>query len=52
MTYTRSTVELAYKNGMELKKTEGIVTGPEKLGTFGASYLYPMFIRLGVICGR
>ena len=49
---TRSMVELAYKNGVELMKTEGTVTGPKKLGTFGASYLYPMFIRFGVICGK
>ena len=49
---TRSTVELAYQNGMEMMKTEGTVTGPKKLGTFGASYLYPMFIRFGVINGK
>jgi hypothetical protein len=24
-------------------------TGPKKLGTFGASYLYPIFMRIGVI---
>ena len=24
-------------------------TGPKKLGVFGASYLYPVFVRLGVI---
>ena len=46
---TRSTVELAFKKGMELMETEGVVKGPKKLGTFGASYLYPMFIRFGVI---
>ena len=49
---TRSTVELAYRNGMQLMKTVGIVTGPKKLGTFGASYLYPMLIRFGVIRGN
>ena len=27
----------------------GAVTGPKKLGTFGASYLYPMFLRFGVV---
>ena len=26
-----------------------IVSGPKKLGTFGASYLYPVFVRIGVI---
>ena len=46
---TKSTVELAFKKGMELMEKEGVVSGPKKLGTFGASYLYPMFIRFGVI---
>ncbi len=43
---TRSSVEIAYQKVLEL---EGIVTGPKKLGVFGASYLYPVFIRIGVI---
>ncbi len=43
---TRATVELAYRRAVELG---GIVFGPKKLGCFGASYLYPVFIRLGVI---
>ena len=43
---TRATVELAYKRAVEMG---GIVTGPKKLGVFGASYLFPVFIRLGVI---
>lgn len=45
---TRSSVELAYRRALEL---EGNVTGPKKLGIFGASYLYPVFIRLGIIKG-
>lgn len=36
---TRSTVEMAYNATLELGAD---VTGPKKLGTFGASYLYPM----------
>ena len=28
---------------------DGVVAGPKKLGTFGASYLYPVFVRIGVI---
>ena len=43
---TRATVNLAFEKGLELKS---VVTGPKKLGVFGASYLYPVFVRLGVI---
>ncbi len=43
---TRSSIEMAYKKAIEM---EGRVSGPKKLGVFGASYLYPVFIRLGVI---
>ncbi len=46
---TRSTVNLAYKNALRILKAEGRVEGPKKLGTFGASYLYPMLVRFGVI---
>lgn len=42
---TRATVELAYRRARELQ----VVTGPKKLGVFGASYLYPVFLRLGII---
>ena len=43
---TQSTVFMAFHKAQELG---GNVEGPKKLGTFGASYLYPVFIRLGVI---
>ncbi len=43
---TRSTVVLAYEKAVELG---GAVKGPKTLGCFGASYLYPVFVRLGVI---
>ena len=46
---TQSTVYMAFHKALELN---GVVTGPKKLGTFGASYLYPVFIRLGVIHER
>ena len=26
----------------------GLVTGPKKLGVFGASYIYPVFVEIGV----
>jgi len=45
-TITRSTVAKAYEKALELG---GEVSGPKKLGTFGASYIYPVFLRLGVI---
>lgn len=42
---TRSTVDMAFCRALEL----GTVTGPKKLGVFGASYIYPVFIEIGVI---
>ena len=45
---TQATVFMAYHKAMELGDA---VAGPKKLGTFGASYLYPIFVRLGVIRG-
>lgn len=47
-TITRGTVVLAYKKALELG---GLVTGPKKLGVFGASYIYPVFVEIGV-CGK
>ena len=46
---TQATVFMAYHKAMELG---GVVAGPKKLGTFEASYLYPIFVRLGVIRGN
>lgn len=42
----RSTVELGFQKYLELLKTEGAVSGPKKLGVFGASYLLPLFQRI------
>ena len=42
---TRASILVAYKKALEL----GCVTGPKRLGVFGASYLYPVFQRLGII---
>lgn len=47
-TITRGTVVLAYKKALELGR---LVTGPKKLGCFGASYIYPVFVEIGV-CGK
>lgn len=43
---TRATVDLAFQKTIDLHRK---VTGPKKLGCFGASYILPVFIRLGVI---
>ena len=51
---TRATVNIALEKALEFQdKTSGnaacIVTGPKKLGCFGASYLYPIFMGIGLI---
>lgn len=43
---TKSTVLLAMKRTIELKNK---VKGPKQLETFGASYLWSIFIKLGII---
>ena len=43
---TRSSVNIAFHRALELDR---VVTGPKKLGVFGASYLYPIFIEIGLI---
>lgn len=48
---TRATMLLAYHNALKVQVQDGCVSGPKKLGVFGASYLYPIFLRLG-ICTR
>ena len=47
---SRSTVDLALKNALAVQEQESFVSGPKKLNVPGAgSYLYPMFVRFGVI---
>lgn len=43
---TKATVMKAYGKVTEL---DGFVKGPKTLGTFGASYLYPIFVKMGLI---
>lgn len=43
---TKATVGMALGKALELG---GIVSGPKKLGTFGASYLYPNFLYYEII---
>ena len=47
-TITRATILLAYQKALDVQKAEGCVSGPKKLGVFGASYLYPIFLHMGV----
>ena len=46
---TRATVNAAFRRAKQIEAEGGLVDGPKKLGTFGASYLYPIFLRLGVL---
>ena len=43
---SRSSVELGFKKYLEVLEKEGTVSGPKKLGVFGASYLLPLFQRV------
>ena len=43
---TRATVNVAYRRAMELGEE---LKGPKKLSVFGASYIYPVFVALGVV---
>ncbi len=43
---TRATVNLAFEQAVALGC---VVDGPKKLGCFGASYLYPIFLEIGLI---
>lgn len=47
---TKATVKIALKKVIELQKKGICVTGPKMIGCFGDSYLYSIFVRLGVIC--
>ena len=44
----KSTVEYAFRTAREIQKTEGYVSSHKKLGSIGSSYLYPIFLRLGI----
>lgn len=46
---TKATILLAFHKAMELQRGGNGIAGPKKLGTFGASYLFPIFLQLGVI---
>lgn len=45
---TRATVKQAFANTCKLQEEMGYISDPRKIGTNGASYLYPIFLRLGI----
>ena len=46
---TRASVNMALKKAIELQKEGVVIKGPKMLKSFGASYLYPVFMKIGVI---
>ncbi len=46
---TEASVRKAVKTALELQRQGCGITGPKKLNCFGASYLYPVLIRIGLI---
>lgn len=46
---TRATVNMAFQTALKLQRNAIHITGPKMPGCFGASYLYPIFKRIGVI---
>ena len=46
---TKSTVNIALEKVLKLKADNIEITGPKKIACFGASYLYPVFRRIGLI---
>lgn len=45
---TKASVMNAFHRARQLQHEKGFVNGPKELGTFGASYIYPVFLRIGV----
>lgn len=46
---TKSTVNMALKKVLKLQSEDILVTGPKMIGCFGDSYLFPVFVRIGII---
>ena len=46
---TRATVIQSYRRAKEVLAGGSALTGPKSIGTFGASYLLPIFQALGVL---
>ncbi len=48
-TITKASVAKAYGTLISLKREDGEISGPKKLNCFGASYLYPVFQKIGLL---
>ncbi len=46
---TIATIANALQRICELEASGDLITGPKKIGCYGASYLYPVFLQLGII---
>lgn len=46
---TEASVRKAVKTALELQRQGSRITGPKKRNCFGAGYLYPVLIRIGLI---
>ena len=46
---TVSTVRRALEKITLLEAAGEVIAGPKKIGCYGASYLYPVFLQLGII---
>jgi len=46
---TRAAVNRTYHKAKEVMNAEGAISGPKKIGTFGASYLLPIFVQLNIV---
>ena len=46
---TVSTVQRALEKITQIEAAGEVITGPKKIGCYGASYLYPVFLQLGII---
>lgn len=51
-TVTKSSVERAFEKALKIQRDEGCVSGSKRLGTFGSSYLYAMFLKWGLITDK
>lgn len=49
---TRASVNIALQKAIELQKEGTIIKGPKMLKSFGASYIYPIFLEIGIITNR
>ena len=46
---TRAAVNRAFRLAREEMRVRGFVKGPKRMDVFGSSYLYPIFLRIGII---